>query len=117
MKGFFFLLKLWIDLKKCDIIYVLASITSKNQNLINKSKFDLLKKNACFILISRAAIINFPDFYKKLKSNQIYAAIDVFPIEPVDKNDPIRKLKNVIFSAHRAGALNIVFKKKRLWFC
>ena len=85
-------------------------MTSKNQNLINKSKFDLLKKNACFILMSRAAIINFPDFYKKLKSNQIYAAIDVFPIEPVDKNDPIRKLSNVIFSAHRAGALNIVFK-------
>ena len=60
--------------------------------------------------MSRAAIINFPDFYNKLKSNQIYAAIDVFPIEPVDKNDPIRKLRNVIFSAHRAGALNIVFK-------
>ena len=98
-------------LKKCDIIYVLASMTSKNQNLINKSKFDLLKKNACFILMSRAAIINFPDFYKKLKSNQIYAAIDVFPIEPVDKNDPIRKLNNVIFSAHRAGALEIVFKE------
>ena len=61
--------------------------------------------------MSRAAIINFPDFYKKLKSNQIYAAIDVFPMEPVDKNDPIRKLKNVIFSAHRAGALDIVFKE------
>ena len=97
-------------LKKCDIIYVLASMTSNNQNLINKSKFNMLKKNACLILMSRAAIINFPDFYKKLKSSQIYAAIDVFPIEPVDKNDPIRKLSNVIFSAHRAGALNIVFK-------
>ena len=59
--------------------------------------------------MSRAAIINFPDFYKKLKSSQIYAAIDVFPIEPVDKNDPIRKLKNVIFSAHRAGALKTAF--------
>ena len=98
-------------LKKSDIIYILASITSKNQGLINKSKFDKLKKNACFILMSRAAIINFADFYAKLKSNQIYAAIDVFPIEPVDKNDPLRKLKNVIFSAHRAGALDSVFKE------
>ena len=98
-------------LKKSDIIYVLASITSKNQNLINKSKFNMIKRNACFILISRAAIINFSDFYKKLKSKQIYAAIDVFPIEPVSKSDPIRKLDNVIFSAHRAGALDAVFKE------
>ena len=61
--------------------------------------------------MSRAAIIDFSDFYKKLKENLIYAAIDVFPSEPVDKNDPIRKLKNVLFSAHRAGALNEVFKE------
>ena len=98
-------------LQKSDIIYVLASITSKNQGIINKAKLDLLKNNACFLLMSRAAIINFPDFYKKLQSNQIYAAIDVFPIEPVKKNDPIRKLPNVIFSAHRAGALDSVFKE------
>ena len=71
----------------------------------------LLKKNACFILMSRAAIINFNDFYKTLKSNKIYAAIDVFPVEPVKKNDPIRKLKNVVFSAHRAGALDSAFKE------
>ena len=98
-------------LKKSDIIYVLASITSENQNLINKSKFKLLKNNSCFIVMSRAAIINFSDFYKKLKFNQIYAAIDVFPTEPVSKNDPFRKLKNVLFSSHRAGALDVVFKE------
>ena len=28
-----------------------------------------------------------------------------FPEEPVKKNDPIRKVKNFLFSAHRAGAL------------
>ena len=98
-------------LKQSDIIYVLASATSSNQGMINKAKFKLLKKNACFILMSRAAIINFNDFYKTLKSNKIYAAIDVFPVEPVKKNDPIRKLKNVVFSAHRAGALDSAFKE------
>ena len=33
----------------------------------------------------------------------------VFPEEPVKKNDPIRKEKNILFSAHRAGALTEVF--------
>ena len=97
-------------LKQADIIYVLASVTSTNQEMIDKTKFKFLKKNACFILISRAAIINFKDFYNTLKTKKIFAAIDVFPKEPVSKNDPIRKLNNVIFSAHRAGALDVAFK-------
>ena len=36
-------------------------------------------------------------------------ATDVFPEEPVKKDDPIRKEKNILFSAHRAGALTEVF--------
>ena len=39
----------------------------------------MIKKNACFILISRAAIINFPDFYKKLEKLEWTYAQD-FPI-------------------------------------
>ena len=31
--------------------------------------------------------------------------------EPISKNDPFRKLKNVLFSPHRAGALDVVFKE------
>ena len=39
----------------------------------------------------------------------MFAAIDVFPIEPVPKNHKMRKLTNVIFSPHRAGALDSAF--------
>ena len=38
-------------------------------------------------------------------------AFDVYPVEPARKNDPIRLLQNVIFSPHRAGALDVVFKE------
>ena len=98
-------------LKKCDIIYVLATVTSKNVGLINKKNLSTLKKGSCFILMSRAALINFDDFIARLKRGDIYAAIDVFPKEPVNKKDPIRKLNNVLFSAHRAGALDVAFKE------
>ena len=59
--------------------------------------------------MSRAAVMNFKDFYSRAKKGDIFAALDVFPTEPVNKNDPIRKLKNILFSAHRAGALNGAF--------
>ena len=96
-------------LSSSEIIYVLATITSSNQGMINKKMLHNIKDNTVFVLMSRAAIINFDDFYKFLKTRKVFAAIDVFPIEPVPKNHKIRKLTNVIFSPHRAGALDSAF--------
>ena len=98
-------------LKKSDVIYILASITSSNQSMINTSKLKLIKDGSVFVLMSRAAIINFDNFYTFLKNRNVFAAIDVFPQEPFPKNHKLRKLKNVIFSPHRAGALDSAFKE------
>ena len=98
-------------LNQSDIIFVLASITSSNEGMIDSSKLKLMKENSTFVLMSRAAIINFEDLYKHLKLKKIFAAIDVFPEEPFPKNSKLRKLSNVIFSPHRAGALDVAFKQ------
>ena len=98
-------------LKKSEIIYVLASITSSSEGMIDSAKLKLIKPKATLVLMSRAAIINFKDLFRFLKRKKNYAAIDVFPIEPFPKNDPLRKLDNVIFSPHRAGALDEAFKE------
>ena len=98
-------------LSSSEIIYVLATITSSNQGMISHKVLKKIKDNTTFILMSRAAIIDFDDFYKFLKNRKVFAAIDVFPIEPVPKSHKIRKLTNVIFSPHRAGALESAFKE------
>jgi len=95
--------------KTCQIIYVLAAVTTKNKNLIDKKLLNKMKSNSLFILMSRAAVVNFKDLIKRVKKGDIFIATDVFPEEPVRKNDPIRKVKNILFSAHRAGALEKAF--------
>ena len=95
--------------KTCEIIYVLAAVTTKNKNLIDKKLLNKMKSNSLFILMSRAAVVNFKDLIKRVKKGDIFIATDVFPEEPVRKNDPIRKVKNILFSAHRAGALEKAF--------
>ena len=95
--------------KTCEIIYVLAAVTTKNKNLIDKKLLNKMKSNSLFILMSRAAVVNFKDLIKRVKKGDIFVATDVFPEEPVRKNDPIRKVKNILFSAHRAGALEKAF--------
>ena len=95
--------------KKCEVIYVLAAVTTKNKNLIDKKLLNKMKSNSLFILMSRAAVVNFNDLIKRVKKGDIFVAIDVFPKEPVAKNNSIRKVKNILFSAHRAGALETAF--------
>ena len=94
---------------KCEVIYVLAAVTTENKNLIDKKLLNRMKPNTLFILMSRAAVVNFKDLVTRLKKGDIFVATDVFPKEPVRKNDPIRKVKNILFSAHRAGALKEAF--------
>ena len=95
--------------KNCEVIYVLAAVTTKNKNLIDKKLLNKMKSNSLFILMSRAAVVNFNDLIKRVKKGNIFVATDVFPKEPVTKNNPIRKVKNILFSAHRAGALETAF--------
>ena len=91
--------------RSCEIIYILAAVTTKNKNFIDKKLLNQIKPNSLFILMSRAAVVNFKDLIKRVKKGDIFVATDVFPDEPVKKKDPIRKLKNILYSAHRAGAL------------
>ena len=46
-----------------------------------------------------------------VESGHILAASDVFPEEPLAKDHPVRRLPHFLRSAHRAGALDIAFKR------
>jgi len=98
-------------LKSCNVIFVLASVTSSNKEMLNYKNLNFIKNNSVILLLSRAAVINFEDLYNFLKKRDVFACIDVFPKEPFPKNHKIRKLKNIIFSPHRAGALDETFKQ------
>ena len=95
---------------KSDIVFVYATSTTTNKEMIKLKNLNLLKDSSVILIMSRASVINFDDLYKFLKKRNVYAGIDVFPKEPFPKTDPLRKLKNVIFSPHRAGALDVAFK-------
>ena len=95
--------------EKCEIIYVLATVTTKNQKFIDKKLLKKMKPNSCFLLMSRAAVVNFKDLINKVRKGNIFVATDVFPEEPVPKKSTLRKVKNILFSAHRAGALKSAF--------
>lgn len=87
------------------IIFVFASVTTENQGFLAKRELDLIQPGSAFLLMSRAAVVDFPELIRQVESGRFKAAIDVFPEEPVPANHPVRKLESAILSAHRTGGM------------
>ncbi|MBT7205358.1 MAG: dehydrogenase, partial [Deltaproteobacteria bacterium] len=92
-------------LRESRFVFVTATITTENSKLLNAERLEWMQPGAMLILLSRAEIADFKDLQKFANSGRIRVATDVFPEEPVPQEDPIRQTKNMLLSAHRAGAL------------
>ena len=94
-------------LKICDYVSFHIPLNEKTKNLINYSKFKIMKKEAIVINTARGGIINENDLDKALRENLIFGAgLDVFEKEPVDKNNPLLSNKKVLLSPHSATFTN-----------
>ena len=98
-------------LSQSDTVFVVASVTSENQGFLGAESFAKMRKGAAFILLSRAGVVDFGALMDAVRSGHIVAASDVFPEEPLPKDHPARKIPGFLLSAHRAGALDIAFKR------
>ncbi|MEO6609931.1 MAG: NAD(P)-dependent oxidoreductase [Aestuariivirga sp.] len=87
------------------VIFVFAGVTSENQGFLGRREFSLIQKDASFLLMSRAAVVDYPVFLEFVKARKFRAATDVFPVEPVPKDDPIRSIEGLLLSAHRTGGM------------
>ena len=87
------------------IVFVFASVTTENQNFLGRRELNLIQPGSAFLLMSRAAVVDFPELIRQAESGRIKAAIDVFPEEPVPANHPVRKLEGAVLSAHRTGGM------------
>jgi phosphoglycerate dehydrogenase-like enzyme len=98
-------------LKASDTVFVVAAVTLENQKFLGKDAFAAMRKGAAFILLSRADVVDFDALMDAVEAGHILAASDVYPVEPLPADHRARSLKGFLRSAHRAGALDVAFKR------
>ncbi|BCH23810.1 oxidoreductase [Mesorhizobium sp. L-8-10] len=98
-------------LSQSDFIFVVASVTSDNEGFLGAEAFARMRRGAAFILLSRAGVVDFPALLAAVEHGHIQAASDVFPEEPLPLDHPVRAMPGFLRSAHRAGALDVAFKR------
>ena len=88
-------------LKEADIISLHLPICPETCHLIGEREIALMKPRAVLVNTSRGGIVDETALIEALENDRILGAgLDVFEKEPLDKDSPFFKLKNVILSPH-----------------
>jgi len=96
--------ELEILLKNSDIISIHSPLNKDTENLLNKNNLYLIKKGAILLNLGRGGIVHEKDLADIIDEKGFFAGFDVFTKEPIDKNNPLLKCKNVLFTPHIAWA-------------
>lgn len=91
-------------LSRSDAVFVAATATAENHSLLDRSRLTLMRRGAILVLVGRAGIADFPALISLAEAGRLRIATDVFPIEPIADEDPIRRSK-LLLSPHRAGGI------------
>jgi len=84
-----------------DFITLHLPKTPETKNLLNKETFAKMKPGVRIINCARGGVINEKDLAEAIEQGIVAgAAIDVFDKEPVESDNPLLKLDNVIVTPH-----------------
>ena len=101
-------------IERSDIISVHVNLTPETHHIFNKDVFRRMKNNAMIINTSRGPVIDQKALAWALQEGEIlYAGLDTVEKEPIEKDDPLLQMDNVILGPH-SGSYGIGSKKTQI---
>ncbi len=96
-------------LRESRFIFVMAGVTRENQGFLSRERLELIREDAFFLLMSRAAVVDFEALCDLTEAGRFTAATDVYPEEPLGRDHRARRNERLLLSAHRAGGIPQAF--------
>ncbi len=92
-------------LAQADFVSLNCDLNPTSFHLISDGELSVMKPSAYIINLARGPIIDEPALIRALQDKQISgAALDVFEIEPLPKESPLRRMNNVFLSPHNSNS-------------
>ncbi|TGD89420.1 hydroxyacid dehydrogenase [Mycolicibacterium sp. CH28] len=84
-----------------DIVSLHLPLTADTDKLINRAALDTMKAHAVLVNTSRGGVVDEPALVDALRDGRLAAAgLDVFATEPVDPDNPLLRLDNIVVTPH-----------------
>lgn len=92
-------------LEQSDFVILMVPLTDETYHLIGEEQFNLMKSSAIFINCSRGKTVDEQSLITALEKRQIRGAgLDVYEVEPVDINNSLLNMSNVVTLPHIGSA-------------
>lgn len=96
--------------KISDIVTIHSRLTKETEKMVNKELLSLMKPTAYFINTARSGLVDEDALTEVLKDHKIAgAAVDVFEVEPPEKDYKFIGFDNVTVTPHLAGSTKDAF--------
>jgi D-3-phosphoglycerate dehydrogenase len=90
-------------LQESDYVSLHVTLTDETRHMMNESAFRRMKPTAALINTARGAVVDEKALIAALEQGQIAAAgLDVFEREPIDADNPLLAMGNVLVMPHTA---------------
>jgi phosphoglycerate dehydrogenase-like enzyme len=87
--------------RQADFVTIHVVLSQRSRGLVGAKEFALMKPSAYIINTSRGPIVDEAAMLAALREKKIAGAgLDVFDIEPLPTDHPLRKLDNVVLTPH-----------------
>ena len=87
--------------RQADFVTIHVILSQRTRGLVGPKELGLMKPSAYIINTSRGPIIDEAALLAALRENKIAGAgLDVFDVEPLPTDHPLRKLDNVVLTPH-----------------
>ena len=91
-------------LREADVVSLNCPLTAENRHMVDASAIESMKRGAWIINTARGPLIDEAALMEALASGQVgAAALDVFEVEPLPMDSPLRAFDNVILGAHNSS--------------
>ena len=91
-------------LKLADAVSIHVPLNEHTRDMIAWEQLKMMKPGAYLVNVSRGGVVNEKDLIKALQEGVIRGAgLDVFENEPIEENNPLLEMDNVILTPHTAA--------------
>ncbi len=90
--------------EEADFLVFSCALTPKNRHMLNASVFARAKTDVRVVNVARGPLIDEAALVAALQSGQVHsAALDVFEVEPITSDSPLRGMERCVFGSHNGS--------------